>query len=70
MVFIHGGCWKEGSAAFPFYHGDYLEGYSDRVILVTLNYRLGAFGFIASHSLQSESVDGSTGNYGVQDQVG
>jgi len=69
MVFIHGGCWKNGSSAFPLYNGDHMEGYSDKVILVTLNYRLGAFGFLASKELQSESSDGSTGNFGVQDQV-
>lgn len=70
MVFLYGGCWEYGSAAFPFYHGDYFEGYSDKVVLVSVNYRLGAFGFLASQALKEDSSDGSAGNYGVQDQVG
>ena len=37
--------------------------------MVTVNYRLGAFGFLASEALKEDSSDGSAGNYGVQDQV-
>ena len=69
MVFLYGGCWEYGSAAFPVYDGDYMESYSDTVVLVTVNYRLGAFGFLASEALKEDSSDGSAGNYGVQDQV-
>eukprot|EP00008_Paramoeba_atlantica_P008171 CAMPEP_0201476066 /NCGR_PEP_ID=MMETSP0151_2-20130828/1352_1 /ASSEMBLY_ACC=CAM_ASM_000257 /TAXON_ID=200890 /ORGANISM="Paramoeba atlantica, Strain 621/1 / CCAP 1560/9" /LENGTH=387 /DNA_ID=CAMNT_0047856343 /DNA_START=805 /DNA_END=1968 /DNA_ORIENTATION=+ len=43
-----------------------MEEYSDKVVLVSVNYRLGAFGFLGSEALRAS--DGSTGNYGVQDQ--
>ncbi len=38
------------------------------LIVVTVNYRVNAFGFLAHQFLRDEDVDGSTGNYGVQDQ--
>jgi len=38
------------------------------VIVVTSNYRLGPLGFLASHSLQAQTSDGSVGNFGIQDQ--
>jgi len=39
-----------------------------RAITVTIAYRLGAFGFLASEALRSQTPDGSVGNYGLQDQ--
>ena len=38
------------------------------VVLVTFNYRLNVFGFLGAEALRSRSPDGSTGNYGLQDQ--
>jgi para-nitrobenzyl esterase len=38
-------------------------------VVVTINYRLGAFGFLALPSLSKESLRGSSGNYGLLDQV-
>jgi len=37
-------------------------------IFVTINYRLGVYGFLAGDALKAESPDGSVGNYGFQDQ--
>ena len=39
------------------------------VIFVTVNYRLNVFGFLASTALRNQDPDGSTGNYGFQDQI-
>ena len=40
----------------------------DHVIVVTINYRLSAFGFLALPSLDAESTDNSSGDYGLMDQ--
>jgi para-nitrobenzyl esterase len=56
-----------GSAADPYYSGEHLAA-AHGVVVVVIQYRLGVLGFAASPSLQSISSDGSTGNYGVQDQ--
>eukprot|EP00211_Chloroparvula_japonica_P001378 CAMPEP_0119119876 /NCGR_PEP_ID=MMETSP1310-20130426/1173_1 /TAXON_ID=464262 /ORGANISM="Genus nov. species nov., Strain RCC2339" /LENGTH=547 /DNA_ID=CAMNT_0007109333 /DNA_START=107 /DNA_END=1750 /DNA_ORIENTATION=+ len=68
LVFLYGGCYEYGSSALPLYHGNQMLGFQDSAILVSVNYRLGSFGFLGSEELQAESSDGSTGNYGVQDQ--
>ncbi|ACY95860.1 Carboxylesterase [Thermomonospora curvata DSM 43183] len=65
MVWIHGGGFTIGSGAF--YDGGVLAQRGD-VIVVTLNYRLGAFGFLAHAGLSAESPTGSSGNYGLLDQ--
>jgi carboxylesterase type B len=69
MVFFYGGSWEYGSDSFPLYNGqNILHRGQKQVVVVTLNYRLGAFGFLASKQLQSLTPDGSTGNGGLQDQ--
>ena len=40
----------------------------EQVVVVTINYRLNVFGFLGSSELANASHDGSTGNYGLQDQ--
>ena len=68
LSFWYGGSWDSGSASFPLYWATQdLENYPD-VIVVTSNYRLNAFGFLASHALRAQDPDGTTGNYGIQDQ--
>ena len=66
MVWIHGGGYTAGSGSEPRYtnSGLPLRG----VELVTINYRLGVFGFLASEDLAKES-GGSAGNYGLMDVV-
>ena len=67
MVWIHGGGYSVGSGAN--YRNDALVNASaGAVIVVTFNYRLGLFGFLASEELASRAADGSTGNYGMADQ--
>ena len=67
MVWIHGGGLTTGSAHEPGYMGDQ---FSKRgVVLVSINYRLGALGFLAHPLLSVESEQGVSGNYGLLDQV-
>jgi para-nitrobenzyl esterase len=67
LVWIHGGAWKNGSASMPLYWGDRLA--RRGVIVVTVAYRLGPLGFLAHPELTAESAHGSSGNYGLLDQV-
>lgn len=67
MVWIHGGALTRGSGSLGIYDGTSLAGQG--VVLVTINYRLGPFGFLASPALSKESPHGSSGNYGLLDQV-
>lgn len=65
MVWIHGGGFTVGSGTF--YDGGNLAAKGD-VVVVNLNYRLGAFGYLAHPSLAKESAQGISGNYGLLDQ--
>lgn len=67
MVWIYGGGLQNGSASTPLYAGDALARHG--VIVVTFNYRLGAFGFLAHPELSRESAYGGSGNYGLLDQL-
>lgn len=66
MFWIHGGGFRGGSASEPRHSGDYLP--TRGVVLVTINYRLGVFGFLAAPELAIEQ-GGATGNYGLLDMV-
>jgi para-nitrobenzyl esterase len=65
MVWVHGGALVMGSGRD--YDGASLT--SNGVVLVTLNYRLGPFGFFAHPELSIESPQGSSGNQGYRDQI-
>ena len=67
LVYIHGGTLQTGQ---PWY-GDYAgTGYAKRgVVVVNLGYRLGIFGYLATEDLKAESAYGTTGNYGLLDQI-
>jgi para-nitrobenzyl esterase len=67
MVWIHGGGFALGSGSRPAYDGEALA--RRGVVLVTLNYRLGALGFLAHPALSRESARGVSGNYGLLDQI-
>ncbi len=67
MVWIYGGGWTTGSASMPLYWGDQLAGRG--VIVVTVSYRVGAFGFLAHPELTRESPHQASGNYGLMDQI-
>ena len=67
MVWLHGGAFIFGSGGDKYYAGDHLA--AQGVVVVTINYRLGAFGFMALPQLDSEDPAYPTsGNYGLEDQ--
>jgi para-nitrobenzyl esterase len=69
MVFFHGGDNIIGSSdEGGLYDGKYLSG-NGNVIVVTVNYRLGVFGFLAHPAFSPENPSVSTGNYGLWDHI-
>jgi para-nitrobenzyl esterase len=65
MVWIHGGALVTGSGNI--YAGESLT--AKGVVLVTVNYRLGRFGFLAHPELTAESAKNASGNQGLRDQI-
>jgi para-nitrobenzyl esterase len=68
VVNIHGGGNLVGSGSGPGMDGRALVARHD-VIYVTLNYRLGPFGFFAHQAFEGENEYGASGNYGLMDQI-
>jgi para-nitrobenzyl esterase len=66
MVWIYGGGFTAGATSVPQYNGEKLA--KKGVILVSVSYRLGAFGFMAHPELSAEN-NGHSGNYGLLDQI-
>jgi para-nitrobenzyl esterase len=66
MFWIHGGAYVGGSASEPRHNGDFLP--LKDVVLVTINYRVGVLGFLATPELAAEA-NGAAGNYGLMDMV-
>jgi para-nitrobenzyl esterase len=64
MVWIHGGAFTVGES------DDYIPTrlVQRGVIVVSINYRLGALGFLAHPALSAESADHISGNYGIMDE--
>jgi para-nitrobenzyl esterase len=67
MVWIHGGALTAGAASVGAYDGEQLA--RKGVVVVTINYRLGVFGFFAHPELSKESERAASGNYGLLDQI-
>ncbi len=67
MVWIHGGGMVNGAASMPFYDGAELA--REGAVIVSINYRLGPFGFFAHPALTAESAHGASGNQGLLDQI-
>jgi para-nitrobenzyl esterase len=66
-MWIHGGAYMSGSGGEIQMDG---EAWAERgVVLVTINYRLGLFGFLAHPLLSEESPNRVSGNYGIFDQI-
>ena len=63
----HALSWEYGGSSFFIYNGDNIVQFQD-VIVVTSNYRLGAFRFLGSAALAATTSDHSTGNFGLQNQ--
>jgi para-nitrobenzyl esterase len=67
MVWIYGGGFQAGSASEPRQDGERLAGKG--VVVVSMNYRLGVFGFFSHPELTKESEHHASGNYGLMDQT-
>ena len=67
MVWIYGGGYVTGSSSEPRQDGEHLA--HKGVLIVSMNYRLGIFGFLATNALAHESENHAAGNYGLMDQA-
>jgi para-nitrobenzyl esterase len=67
MVWVYGGGFVAGATSEPRQDGTNLA--NENVVVVSMNYRLGIFGFFAYPELAKESGRDSAGNYGLLDQV-
>jgi para-nitrobenzyl esterase len=67
MVWLYGGGFFGGAGSEPRYAGDGLA--AKGAVVVTLNYRLGALGFLAHPELTAESKHEASGNYGMLDAI-
>lgn len=66
LVYFYGGGFVSGDSSEPRYDGESMA--SKGIVVVTVNYRLGAFGFMAHPDLTLESPHKASGNYGLLDQ--
>jgi para-nitrobenzyl esterase len=67
MVWIYGGGFVSGFTSLPLYSGENLA--KKGVVVVSIAYRVGPFGFLAHPELSSESGGHGSGNYGLLDQI-
>ncbi len=67
LVYIHGGSLTTGSAYYRDHSGEAFA--RQGVVFVSIAYRLGVFGYYAHPDLAAEDPNGSTGNYGLLDQI-
>lgn len=67
LVYYYGGGFVAGDGSEPRYDGASMA--SLGIVTVTVNYRLGVFGFLSHPELSKESGQGSSGNYGLMDQA-
>lgn len=65
LVWIHGGAFIMGSGSPPIYNGSHLAKYGD-VVVVTINYRLGALGFLNAREVLPGQA---AANLGLRDQI-
>ena len=66
ILWIHGGGYANGDANTA--NGTALVELTQDVVFVSTQYRLNVFGFLGAEQLRSRDPEGSTGNYGLQDQ--
>ena len=67
MLWFYGGGFQAGSSSGPRYDGETLA--TKGIIVVSVNYRLGIFGFLSHPELTKESREHASGNYGLMDQI-
>ncbi len=67
IFYVHGGSLQTGSPSYDQYNG---EAWAKRgIVFVDFGYRLNVFGYYADEALAAESENGTTGNYGLLDQI-
>jgi para-nitrobenzyl esterase len=67
LLFIHGGAYTSGGSSCEIYDGEGLA--KKGTVVVTINYRLGVFGFFTHPALSEESENRVSGNYGILDMI-
>ena len=67
LVYIFGGGFQQGDGSEPRYDGESMA--RQGIVAVSINYRLGIFGFFSHPDLTEESAHHASGNYGLLDQV-
>lgn len=67
LVYIYGGGFRSGGAACAIYDGEAMA--KKGVVLVSINYRVGVFGFLAHPELSAESGQNASGNYALMDMI-
>jgi para-nitrobenzyl esterase len=67
FVWVYGGGFLSGSGSNPEFDGEALA--KKGVVVVTFNYRMGAFGFLATPELSKESGHNASGDYGLMDDI-
>jgi para-nitrobenzyl esterase len=67
LVWIHGGGFFAGTSSSTAYDGESFA--KQGIVYVSINYRLGLFGFLAHPELSKESPRGTSGNYALQDMI-
>lgn len=67
VVYIHGGANTSGGASCDVYDGEAIS--KKGVVYVSINYRVGIFGFLALPALSAENSDKVSGNYAILDQI-
>ncbi|MHA6248136.1 carboxylesterase/lipase family protein [Pontibacter sp. CAU 1760] len=66
LVYFYGGGFMAGDGSEPRYDGESMA--TKGIVAITVNYRLGVFGFMAHPELTKESPHNASGNYGLHDQ--
>ncbi|MDP4214520.1 MAG: carboxylesterase family protein, partial [Bacteroidota bacterium] len=67
IVWIYGGGFSSGGAGVPVYDGEAMA--KKGIVFVSINYRVGVFGFYSHPDLTKESGRNASGNYGLMDQI-
>ncbi len=67
LVYVHGGSLMTGQSWSQRFDGENMA--KEGIIQVNIAYRTGIFGYFADEELAAESVNGTTGNYGLLDQI-
>lgn len=67
LVYIYGGGFRSGGSGCPIYDGEAMA--KKGIVFVSINYRVGLFGFLAHPELAAEAAYGSSGNYALLDMI-